>query len=91
MTRVQHFYEQDTSTFTYLVSDPNSGLAAIVDPVLNLDYASAAPATRSADTDTALFAGQYAGRESVADRRRWQAVSEGTGQCLWWRRTGSLR
>ena len=29
MTKVQHFYYQDTSTFTYVVSDPNSGLAAL--------------------------------------------------------------
>ena len=29
MTHVQHFYDQDTSTFTYVVSDPNGGLAAL--------------------------------------------------------------
>ena len=29
MTQVQPFYDQDTSTFTYVVSDPNSGLAAL--------------------------------------------------------------
>ena len=29
MTQVQHLYDQDTSTFTYVVSDPNSGLAAL--------------------------------------------------------------
>jgi len=29
MTQVQHFYDQDTSTFTYVVSDPNGGLAAL--------------------------------------------------------------
>ena len=49
MSRVQHFYDQDTSTFTYVVSDPNSGVAAIVDPVLNLDSASGTLGTRSAD------------------------------------------
>ncbi len=49
MTRVGYFYDQDPSTFTYLVSDPNSGLATIVDPVLNLDYASGSLGTRSAD------------------------------------------
>ena len=48
MTRVQHLYDQDTSTFTYVVSDPNSGLAAVVDPVLNLQYASGTLGTRSA-------------------------------------------
>ncbi len=49
MTRVKHFYDQVTSTFTYVVSDARSGLAAIVDPVLNLDYASGTLGTRSAD------------------------------------------
>ena len=29
MTQVQHFYVQDTSTFTYVVSDLNCGLAAL--------------------------------------------------------------
>ena len=48
MTRVQHLYDQDTSTLTYVVSDPNSGLAAIVDPVLNLNYASGTLGTRPA-------------------------------------------
>ena len=49
MTRVQHFYDQDTSTYTYVVSDPNSELAAIVDPVLCLDWASDTLGTRSAN------------------------------------------
>ena len=46
MTRVQHFYDQDTSTFTFVVSDPNSGLAATVSPLLNLDYALGTLGTR---------------------------------------------
>ncbi len=37
MTQVQHFYDQDTSTFTYVVSDSNSGLAA---PTMSLLHAS---------------------------------------------------
>ena len=49
MARVKHFYDQVTSTFTYVVSDVLRGLAAIVDPVLNLDYASGTLGTRSAD------------------------------------------
>lgn len=49
MTQVKHFYDQVTSTFTYVVSDARSGLAAIVDPMLNLDYASGTLGTRSAD------------------------------------------
>ena len=49
MTRVQHFYDQVTSTFTYVVSDADTGVAAIIDPVLDLDYASGTLGTRSAD------------------------------------------
>ena len=49
MTRVQHFYDQVTSTFTYVVSDAETVVAAIIDPVLDLDYASGTLGTRSAD------------------------------------------
>ena len=35
MTRVKHLYDQDTSTFTYVVSDPNSGLAAFTMSLLH--------------------------------------------------------
>ena len=49
MTRVQHFYDQVTSTFTYVVSDPETGEAAIIDAVLDLDYASGTLGTQSAD------------------------------------------
>lgn len=49
MTRVQHFYDQATSTFTYVVSDAETDIAAIIDPVLDLDYASGTLVTESAD------------------------------------------
>ena len=49
MTRVQHFFDPATSTFTYVASDAETGLAAIIGPVLDLDYASAKLGTRSAD------------------------------------------
>ena len=49
MTRVQHFFDKATSTFTYVVSDAETGLAAVIDPVLDLDYASGTLTTRSAD------------------------------------------
>ena len=49
MTRVQHFFDEATSTFTYVVSDAETGLAAVIDPVLDLDYASGTLTTRSAD------------------------------------------
>lgn len=47
--RVQSFYDQATSTFTYLVYDEDGGHAAIVDPVLDFDSASARTSTASAD------------------------------------------
>ena len=49
MTRVQHCCDQVTSTFTYVVSDAETAVAAIIDPVLDLDYASGTLGTRSAD------------------------------------------
>ena len=58
MTRVQHFYDQVTSTFTYVVSDAETGVAAIIDPVLDLDYASGTLGTRSADLVVDYIKGQ---------------------------------
>ena len=49
MTRVRHFYDQVTPTFTYVESDASSGLPAIVDPVLNFHCASGTLGMRSAD------------------------------------------
>ncbi len=37
---VQHFYDELTSTLTYIVFDESSKDALIIDPVLNFDYAS---------------------------------------------------
>lgn len=46
---VQAFFDPATHTVTYLVSDPATGQAAIVDPVLDFDPAAARTSTRSAD------------------------------------------
>ena len=46
---VQHFFEPRTSTFSYVVADSQTGACAIIDPVLDLDYASGTLATESAD------------------------------------------
>jgi glyoxylase-like metal-dependent hydrolase (beta-lactamase superfamily II) len=46
---VTAFFETTTSTLTYLVADPASGKAMIVDPVLDYDWKAARTATRSAD------------------------------------------
>jgi glyoxylase-like metal-dependent hydrolase (beta-lactamase superfamily II) len=46
---VQPFFDPATSTFTYVVQDPDSPAAAIIDPVLDYDPRSGQVSTRSAD------------------------------------------
>lgn len=47
--QVQSFYDPATFTFTYVVYDRDGGRAAVVDPVLDYDSASARTSTASAD------------------------------------------
>ena len=46
---VTPFFDKATSTLTYVVSDEQSRQCAIIDPVLDLDYASGTLTTASAD------------------------------------------
>ena len=46
---IQAFFDEQTSTVTYLVSDPAARRAVIIDPVLDFDPKAARTATRSAD------------------------------------------
>ncbi|QIF82750.1 MBL fold metallo-hydrolase [Brevundimonas sp. 'scallop'] len=46
---VRGFFDPATHTVTYLVSDPATGQAAIIDPVLDFDTPSARTSTRSID------------------------------------------
>ena len=46
---VKAFFDEATFTVTYVVSDPKTKRAAIVDPVLDYDIASGRTATKSAD------------------------------------------
>ncbi|GAB4265879.1 MAG: MBL fold metallo-hydrolase [Pararhodobacter sp.] len=46
---VYGFFDEATFTITYVVRDPNSQKAAIIDSVLDFDYASGRTDTRSAD------------------------------------------
>jgi glyoxylase-like metal-dependent hydrolase (beta-lactamase superfamily II) len=55
---VQAFFDEATNTVSYLVSDPASGVAAIIDPVLDYDPASARTSTASADDVLAAAAAQ---------------------------------
>ncbi len=59
---VKAFFDEATYTVTYVVSDPASGQAAIVDPVLDFDSASGRTSTDSAD---AVIAFVEAGKLSV--------------------------
>jgi len=47
---IEGFFDQATNTITYLVSDPATGAAAIIDPVLDYDPATGEAATVSADS-----------------------------------------
>jgi glyoxylase-like metal-dependent hydrolase (beta-lactamase superfamily II) len=46
---VQPFFDPDTGTMTYVVSDRSSSIAAIIDPVLDYDPKAARTSTRAAD------------------------------------------
>jgi glyoxylase-like metal-dependent hydrolase (beta-lactamase superfamily II) len=51
-TDIQHFYDEATSTLTYVVSDPATGKAAIIDPVLG--YSTVSGRTDAAPADTVI-------------------------------------
>jgi len=46
---VQHFFDEPTNTFSYVVRDPDSQSCAVLDSVLDLDYAAGRTDVRSAD------------------------------------------
>jgi glyoxylase-like metal-dependent hydrolase (beta-lactamase superfamily II) len=46
---VTHFFDEPTNTFSYVVQDPDSRACAILDSVLDFDYAAGRTDTRSAD------------------------------------------
>lgn len=46
---VQHFFDEPTNTFSYVVQDPDSQSCAILDSVLDFDYAAGRTDVRSAD------------------------------------------
>lgn len=47
---VTHFFDEMSNTFSYVVQDPDSNACAIVDSVLDFDYAAGRTGVRSADT-----------------------------------------
>jgi len=46
---VTSFFDEPTNTYSYVVQDPNTSHCAIIDSVLNFDYASGKTSTGSAD------------------------------------------
>lgn len=60
--QIQAFFDPQTSTVSYLVSDPASARAVIIDPVLDFDPKAARTSTGSAD---ALLAAVQAGKLTV--------------------------
>lgn len=47
--KIQNFYDKDTATFTYIVSDEATKKCAVIDSVLNYDISSGRVTTASAD------------------------------------------
>lgn len=47
--RIEAFFDEATNTVTYLVVDPQSRLAVVIDPVLDYDHRSGKASARSAD------------------------------------------
>lgn len=49
LVQVKAFLDSDSETFSYVVADLTSGLAVIIDPVLDFDYKSGRTSTKSAE------------------------------------------
>lgn len=54
--RIRAFFDEATNTVSYLVGDPQTRRAAIIDPVLDYDHASGKASTKSADAILAAAA-----------------------------------
>jgi glyoxylase-like metal-dependent hydrolase (beta-lactamase superfamily II) len=53
---IRGFFDEPTNPVSYLVGDPESKRAAVIDPVLGYDYASGKASTKSADAVLAAAA-----------------------------------
>lgn len=56
--KIEHFFDKDTATFTYVVSDPKTGKCAIIDSVLDYDMNAGKTTTLSADKVISYVKGQ---------------------------------
>jgi glyoxylase-like metal-dependent hydrolase (beta-lactamase superfamily II) len=55
---IRAFFDEPTNTVSYLVADPETKRAAVIDPVLDYDHASGKASTKSADAILAAAAEQ---------------------------------
>jgi glyoxylase-like metal-dependent hydrolase (beta-lactamase superfamily II) len=46
---IKHFFDHDTNTFSYIVIDPTTKLCAVIDSVMQFDYASGSTSFEQAD------------------------------------------
>lgn len=53
---IKMFFDKDSSTFSYVLADVSSGMAAVIDPVLDYDAAAGQVSTAGADTILAYLA-----------------------------------
>lgn len=53
---IEMFFDKDSSTFSYVVADVSSGMAAVIDPVLDYDAAAGQVSTAGADNILAYLA-----------------------------------
>ena len=53
---IKMFFDKDSSTFSYVVADVSSGMAAVIDPVLDYDAAAGQVSTAGADSILAYLA-----------------------------------
>lgn len=56
---IRAFFDEPTNTVSYLVNDPQTALAAVVDPVLDYDHRTGKASTRSADAILAAADGLH--------------------------------
>ena len=47
--KIESFFDADSNTFSYVIADEVEGVCAIIDPVLDFDYAAGRTRTDSAD------------------------------------------
>jgi glyoxylase-like metal-dependent hydrolase (beta-lactamase superfamily II) len=55
---IRAFFDEPTNTVSYLVADPKTKRAAVIDPVLDYDHRSGKATTKSADAIVAVAAAE---------------------------------